>query len=50
MVPIIQERLKNMETLELVSANKNDVTISNVYSNVRGYYYYLVGYLERHRR
>ena len=48
--PFIQERLKNMETLELVSANKNDVTISNVYSNVRGYYYYLVGYLERHRR
>lgn len=48
--PIIEEYFKNMETLTILCANKNDVSLSNTYSNVRGYYLYLVGKLLRRRR
>lgn len=46
----IEEFFKNMDGLNILSANRYDMTLSNVYSNVRGYYYYLVGMLERRRR
>ncbi len=45
----IMEYFKNMETLRILKANKNDTTLANIYSNVRGYYYYLIGYLGRRR-
>ena len=46
----IEDYFKNMKGLTILSANKNDTTLSNTYSNVRGYYYYLIGMLERRRR
>lgn len=44
----IQERFKDMDNLSILMANRNDMSLSNVYSNVRGYYYFLVGMLRRH--
>lgn len=48
--PIIRERFSNMESLRVISANKNDPGISNTFSNVRGYYLFLVSMLERQIR
>ena len=48
--PIIEEYFKDMENLTILSANRNNTNISNTYSNVRGYYYYLVGMLARNFR
>lgn len=36
---IIKEQLSGMETLSIISANRNEQMLSNVYSNVRGYYF-----------
>lgn len=36
---------KDMEGLEIVPGNVNDVNLSNVFSNVRGYYFYRAGKL-----
>lgn len=48
--PRIEARFRNMESLSILSANKNDPSLSNTYSNVRGYYLYLTGMLTRRRR
>ena len=48
--PRLQESFKNMESLTILSANKNDDALSNTYSNVRGYYLYRVGMMLRNRR
>ena len=37
----ISERLAGFEDLKIISANTNDTTLSNVFSNVRGYYYFM---------
>lgn len=36
----IQDTFKNVEGLTVVPANINDTTLSNIFSNVRGYYFY----------
>ncbi len=41
-MPYIIDKFKGMASLQILSANKNDPSLSNTYSNVRGYYYYLV--------
>lgn len=46
----IEFRFRNMSTLQILSANRNDTTLSNTYSNVRGYYLYLVGMLMQNSR
>lgn len=46
----IQEQFKDMDSLRILSADRNDPSLTNVYSNVRGYYYFLVSkvaYLDR---
>ena len=43
----IKTKLNGMSSLSIVSANRNDPEVSNVFSNVRGYYFYLVNYLSR---
>ena len=48
--PIIKDYFRNMSSLTILSANCNDTQLSNTYSNVRGYYYYLVGMLKRRFR
>lgn len=40
--PALEERFRDMDGLRILRANRNDMTLSNVYSNVRGYYLYLV--------
>ena len=45
----IDEYFKNMEALNIISANRNDPSLSNTYSNVRGYYMFLYGKLIRGR-
>lgn len=45
----IEKTFRNMETLRILSANKNDTRLSNTYSNVRGYYLYMIGLLPRNR-
>ena len=45
--PIVKEFFKDMDNLTILSANRNDTSISNTYSNVRGYYCYLVGMIEK---
>ena len=37
---IIRERLEGFEDLKIISANENDPSLTNVFSNVRGYYFY----------
>ena len=37
---VFADTFRSMTSLELVSANINDVSLSNIFSNVRGYYYY----------
>lgn len=39
---VFNETFKDMKDLQVISANVNDTSLSNVYSNVRGYYFYLV--------
>lgn len=46
--PMVRDYFRNMESLHIIRANCNDISIPNVYSNVRGYYYRLIGML-RHR-
>lgn len=48
--PTISEYFSKMEALNIFSANRNDPSLPNVYSNARGYYMYLVGALRRNRR
>ena len=43
--PIIKEYFRNMQNLTILSSNRNDKLLSNTYSNVRGYYFSLVGML-----
>ena len=45
--PIIKERLRGMENLSIISSNRNDPSLSNVFGNVRGYYFRLVNRLSR---
>lgn len=45
--PIISERLRGMGNLSIISSNRNDTSLSNVFGNVRGYYFYLVERLAR---
>lgn len=49
-LPFIENYFRNMESLTILGANKNDLSLSNTYSNARGYYLYLVGMLARRRR
>ena len=39
-LPIIKEKLKNISTLNIISANQNDGSLALLYSNVRGYRQY----------
>lgn len=48
--PYFEKFFANMETLTVITANRKDPSLSNVYSNARGYYLYLVGVLTRRRR
>ena len=48
--PYIAEKFKNMESLQIISANHHDPAVSNTYSNVRGYYLYIVQAADRQRR
>lgn len=34
---------RDMEGLEIIPGNVNDPSLSNIYSNVRGYYYQCIG-------
>ncbi len=46
----IEDQFKDMDSLRILSADRNDPNLTNIYSNVRGYYYFLVGkvsYLDR---
>ena len=43
---IIRDRYKGMETLTIISGNQND-NLMNIFSNVRGYYMYLIGKLRK---
>ena len=36
----IRDRYKGMETLQIITGNQNDPSLSHIYSNVRGYYMY----------
>ena len=48
--PYIENFFKDMESLKMISANKNDPSLPNIYSNARGYYYFLLGLLGRNKR
>lgn len=37
---IIADTFKDMEDLRIIPANTNDTSLTNIFSNVRGYYYY----------
>lgn len=39
------EVFKDMKTLQIISGNANDPSLSNVFSNVRGYYYNLINHV-----
>lgn len=41
------EVFKNMEGLKIVPGNVNDMNLSNIFSNVRGYYFYLANKLRK---
>ena len=43
---IFDSKFSQMEGLNIVPANINDVTLSNVFSNVRGYYFFLFNRLK----
>lgn len=43
---MIKEYFSQMEGLVVLSANQNDTSLSNIYSNVRGYYLYLLSSLK----
>ena len=47
---MIRESYRYYETLTILSANRYDPNLSNTYSNVRGYYLFLVNRLERQMR
>lgn len=44
---IIRDQYLNMETLRIISGNQNDNTLPCIFSNVRGYYIYLLGKLTK---
>ena len=46
---IIEDYFRDMENLTILSANRNDTTLSNTYSNARGYYFFLIGMLQRRK-
>ena len=39
-------KFAEMEGLDIIPGNINDPTLSNVFSNVRGYYFYLMNRLK----
>lgn len=39
----LKNMLGNMDGLELIPANRNDTTLSNIFSNARGYYFHCIG-------
>ena len=43
----ISDYLKNMESLKILSGNRCDPSLSNTYSNVRGYFQYIVALASR---
>lgn len=43
---IFDETFKDMENLDIIPANVNDPSLSNVFGNVRGYYFRLLNYLK----
>ena len=43
----IIDYFKDMEGLKVISGNQNDSDLSNIFSNVRGYYLFLVSNLRR---
>ena len=43
----ITDYLKNMESLKILSGNRCDPSLSNTYSNVRGYFQYIVALASR---
>lgn len=46
----LEERFRGMDSLSLISANRKDPSLPNIYSNVRGYYLSLVSMLSRRTR
>lgn len=39
-LPFIESRLKGMDGINIISANRNDPELPNVFSNVRGFYFF----------
>lgn len=46
-LPIIADYFKNMRSIHIISANRNDQSLPNVFSNARGYYYFAVNRLRK---
>lgn len=46
---MIQDHFKGMDSLKVIAANRND-TLPYIYSNVRGYYLFLVGALRKNAK
>lgn len=44
--PVFNEAFSDMDDMQIIPGNVNDPEISNIYSNVRGYYYYLLNSLK----
>lgn len=47
--PYIADKLAQMDGLIILPANQKDLSLSTTYSNVRGYYYYLISMLSIRR-
>lgn len=45
--PLFDKVFENMEDLKILPGNRNDEELSNIFSNVRGYYYWLVSRLSK---
>ena len=43
---IFNDTFKDMEGLKIIPGNVNDTSLSNVFSNVRGYYFRLINLLK----
>ena len=39
-MPIIRSRFRDMDGISIISANRNETNLPNVFSNVRGFYYF----------
>ena len=49
-MPVIRSRFKDMDGISIISANRNETELPNVFSNVRGFFYYTSNRLLRARK